>query len=247
MTQIQPSFFQSFNKLCRQFLLGTVELFYPPFCLGCEQLITEQNPLKLVCRNCFATLATFPEEMARLRILARLRPNHLDNLHIAYCYNPVLRKLIHGLKYRKMPDTGLQLAKTAAAQFPELAITASNTLIIPVPLHLRRQKERGYNQAEIMATGFFTEAAANIQTGILVRDQQTTTQTRFGRALRSRNIKSAFRVLDPARVAGQQIMVVDDVVTTGATLNECARRLKYAGATSVIAVALASPLEKEEV
>jgi competence protein ComFC len=111
-------------------------------------------------------------------------------------------------------------------------------LIVPVPLHPARQRERGFNQASLLAESLSAETSMPCR-GVLQRIRYTTTQTALDRSERMENLHNAFRLRKNADVRGLRVLLIDDVLTTGSTLSECARVLKRAGAISVHAVTAA--------
>lgn len=112
-------------------------------------------------------------------------------------------------------------------------------LIIPVPLHSRKLRQRGFNQAVLLARCFFPDRQALIDCQALVREKWTPAQTGLGAEQRRRNIRGAFRVARPEHVAGRRILLIDDVYTTGATVDECSRVLLASGAHMVQVLTLA--------
>jgi len=112
-------------------------------------------------------------------------------------------------------------------------------LIIPVPLHKKRLRQRGFNQALELARLFFPGEKRRIQPTILLRSRWTTPQTGLDGKHRRRNLAGAFQVRDARRVQGQRILLIDDVLTTGSTVNECARVLRQNGAGNVEVLTLA--------
>jgi ComF family protein len=107
-------------------------------------------------------------------------------------------------------------------------------LVVPVPLHLKRLKERGFNQSGLLAGEFARKIKAPVSFDIIVRKNQTRPQTRLKRGERLKNVKGAFEISDKKRVRDRRILLVDDVFTTGTTLNECARTLKDKGGASEV-------------
>lgn len=155
-----------------------------------------------------------------------------------------LRGLIHLLKYESVTPVAVPLGGMLAQAIEELLSGrrgSVNPLLIPVPLHSRRRRSRGFNQAERIAR----EAAKRLDpplavaSGILVRQRDTISQVGLSRQERIENVRDAFRVTGRGRIQGRTLIVVDDVMTTGTTLSECARVLKQAGADKVWAVTVA--------
>ncbi|MDG4475500.1 ComF family protein [Thiovibrio frasassiensis] len=121
---------------------------------------------------------------------------------------------------------------------PQLAAVAGADWIVPVPLHPKRLRERGFNQALLLARAFFPKDR-RITHDLLVRTRVTEPQTRFNGKARRTNLKNAFGVVKPQHIPGKKILLIDDVFTTGTTVNECARVLKKAGAADVMVLTLA--------
>ncbi len=106
-------------------------------------------------------------------------------------------------------------------------------LIIPVPLHKRRQRERGYNQSEYWANGLTKSLNSSTDIRSLIRNQYTTTQTKKSRTDRIKNVENAFTITNPDFLNGKSVLLVDDVITTGATLEACGRKLWESGIRSL--------------
>jgi len=162
-------------------------------------------------------------------------------------YAGALRGLIHLLKYDKVrpaaPVLGHMLAE-AIAQLTNGGVD-SLPLIVPVPLHSSKRGERGFNQAELIvrAAAKHLPPRLEVASGLLKRQRPTHSQVGLTREERVANLRGAFRVTDPERVMGRTVIVVDDVMTTGTTVSECARVLKKAGAERVWAATVARTLK----
>jgi ComF family protein len=149
-----------------------------------------------------------------------------------------VRDLIHHLKYRRAAWAARPLAELACEGWPDPRIGSPPALVVPVPLHPLRLRERGYNQAALLAT------EVGKRTGLPVREplrrlRATQSQTGFDRKERMRNLRGAFALRKNADVSGIRILLVDDVLTTGSTLDACARVLLAAGAGPVYALVAA--------
>lgn len=142
------------------------------------------------------------------------------------------RKLIHKLKYQKQPEIGIVLGRELGYEIKNSVLNEID-IIIPVPLHPKKQHIRGYNQSEMIATGLGQSMKKPVDRRSLVRNTHTATQTRKGRYERWENVKSIFTVKNPAAIQNRHILVVDDVVTTGSTLESCVAELLSQGAKAV--------------
>jgi ComF family protein len=158
-------------------------------------------------------------------------------------YETIILNAIHQFKYGRDLSIGALLASLMADfSFPDLECR-DYSLIIPVPLHIKKLRKRGFNQAIILADAIGKKWQIPVNFSLLKRCKFTLSQTGLDKKERERNIKRAFEVTDRAKIAGKNILLVDDVYTTGATLNECAKILTKAGAQKVAVLTLARVLQ----
>jgi len=156
----------------------------------------------------------------------------------AFAYEGSLRRALAGLKYGSAAHVAHPLADRAASRFGDLAAVAgAAAVLVPVPIHPLRLRERGYNQAALLATGL-SRATGMPTADLLFRQRATTRQHRLDRAARLRNLRDAFAVKADARAPPVAILV-DDILTTSATLESCAAVLSAAGAAHVFGFAVA--------
>jgi len=154
-------------------------------------------------------------------------------------FDDYYRILIHRFKYDKKIHLGERLAKSLGEKVAEEKDFLNCELVIPVPLHRARHRERGFNQSDVLAVGVSQRTGVPFAKGILKRKKHTRDQTYLDLQQRKENVKDAFMITQPEKINGKQVILVDDVITTGATLNECAQMLLEAGATKIFAVTLA--------
>jgi ComF family protein len=154
-------------------------------------------------------------------------------------YDGNLMTAIHRLKYGKKPALARPLGELVRRTFFRFWNREDVDLIVPVPLHIKRLRERGFNQTYLLVRRWAKQDGIPLDGLALCRDRYTAPQTLLSRAARKKNIRGAFSVRRPERVRGRKILLVDDVYTTGATVNECARVLTRAGAASVDVLTLA--------
>jgi len=156
----------------------------------------------------------------------------------AYCfgsYEGTLRELVHLFKYGRMKPLGKTLAEHLAGALPR---DESFDAVVPMPLHWRREWQRGFNQSALLARATARRCGIPMLNAVR-RTRATQTQAGLSNARRRENVAGAFRVKKGARVEGRRILLIDDVMTTGATASACALALKRAGAKSVTLLALA--------
>lgn len=233
-----------------------VHALLPAPCLGCGRPLPAAGAALGLCASCRARLAPLPREACAVcaRPLAawalpedyrcgacRQRPPGFDRLLALWCYRPPLDAVVRGLKFGRLDYLGRHLAAALAEGLGERL--AGFDRVVPVPLHWRRRLSRGYNQAERIARPLASHLGLPCAPA-LSRRRATPPQSLLGRDERLANLRKAFRVPRPERVRGLHILLIDDVATTGATLDAAARALKKAGAAAVTAlVAGRTPLE----
>jgi ComF family protein len=165
-------------------------------------------------------------------------------------YKGPLRGLIHLLKYENVTPAAGPLGDMLAETMLELLPPSdcARPLIVPVPLHPSRSRARGFNQAELIARAAarrFTPAL-DVACSLLVRHRETISQVGLNREERIENMRNAFRIIERQRVKGRTVILVDDVMTTGTTLSECARVLKSAGAERIWAATAARAFQGDD-
>jgi ComF family protein len=239
-------------------LNSLINLIYPPRCLICQAFLQDQVtllggqdlPFCEACFNDFTEITSpicalcgrpFSDGTEQDRICEdclRKRPSY-DFARAPYLYGGALMKAIHELKYAQrshLADSlGLLLASFAQTWIGELKAP----LVMPVPLHPRRLRARGFNQSLLLARGVAAKTGAELDFLSLRRTRFTKPQTELSSEERRKNVRKAFEVVKPEAVKGKTIVLVDDVATTGSTLNECAKALKRAGADRVLCLVLA--------
>jgi len=173
---------------------------------------------------------------------------------VAYgSYDGGLRDLIHLLKFQQVRPAAAVLGRVLAETIANLEqmVPEGTIVVVPVPLHARKQAQRGFNQAEMIARSALQQLVGaerfDLSTGVLVRRRETGSQIGLTRHQRRENLRGAFAVNDPARILNRDILLVDDVYTTGTTVSECARVLRRAGAARVWVATVARTLKISDV
>ena len=235
----------------RPFLQAFQDLCFPAACLACGTRLTSARP-PLFCPGCLAAIrflagplctccgrpfpaAAIPDHLCGACLQGRW---HFSRARALFLYNEVSGRAIHALKYGRSTAV-LPTFRLWFRDLRERLALSAPELILPVPLHPHRLRQRGFNQALLLARALFADQRRRIQPLILQRQRPTPPQTGLSGAVRRRNLKGAFRVAAPEDVAGRRVLLVDDVFTTGATANECARVLARAGAARIEVLTLA--------
>jgi ComF family protein len=207
---------------------GLLQLFYPELCVACQYELPAGD--SCFCMRCRLKLS--PSDMYRLpenefteRFWGRLALTGGAAMYYFTRKSPIQRAL-HRLKYKNQPDIGLKLGR----EFGRLLLQAPHfqniDYIVPIPLHPKKERMRGYNQSAMFAQGLAESLGAVHLPRALARNTQTATQTRKKRMDRFSNVETVFCVRQASLLESRHILLVDDVLTTGATLEMCAQTLQ---------------------
>ncbi|MBW6459277.1 MAG: ComF family protein [Bacteroidales bacterium] len=218
------------NKFIRKtkgILEDVFGLFFPNTCMGCGRPLYRGEAV--ICSLChFHLPKTYfhndPDNPLNKAFWGRV------NLEMAAAYlyfqkGGVVQHLLHQLKYQDHPEIGITIGKWYGKELNWASEFRYADLIIPVPLHRRKLRKRGYNQSQMFAEGLAAVMKAGTDTGCLYRKVHSQTQTRKARYNRWENVENIFALRNGHKLEGKHILLVDDVVTTGATLESCAQAL----------------------
>lgn len=217
-----------------------LDIIFPNVCVICGALLADGE-------LSFCTKCNYSLPKARFKCLddnpvARLFWGRSEieyaTSYLSFSKGSKSRKLIHNLKYKNKPDVGLDLGRMFGKELQSTAISEIN-MIIPVPLHLKKKRQRGYNQSEIIARGIGEGLCKPCCNNVLSKKKHTETQTRRSRYDRWLNVETIFEVNDPLPVWNSHVLLVDDVVTTGSTLEACCNILKHAAPVKISIASLA--------
>lgn len=222
-----------------RFAADARDLLFPPHCPGCGDGL-EPRTGEALCPQCRRDLPSLAEpQCPGCGIAAAADPaafcpscrgrSALDAVVFAAPYAGTARELVHRFKYRADFEAGRLLARLLA-QRVDATLPGGVDLLVPVPLHRGRLGRRGFNQAALLARGVGRILGRPVCFSSLARARTTRILAGLRREERARELRGAFAVRRPARVAGRRVLVVDDVLTTGATAEGCCRALKDAGA-----------------
>ena len=218
-----------------RFMFNSIRrLFYPRVCVLCRLALVKSE--RQLCTFCM-------RKLPKTRILNAARNPVFDifrgripvrnaGAFLVFRSGGIARQLLHEIKYKDNRDLAVWLGELYAVELLETGMEPVD-LIVPVPLHRQKQKQRGYNQSEAFASGIGEKWQIPVRTDLLLRKTFTQTQSRKSRWERWRNVQEVFVAGNSEQIKGKNILLVDDVVTTGATLEACARVLMGSGAERV--------------
>ena len=230
-------------------------IIFPPQCISCANILKPSKE-EIFCLTCREQIKYLTRSLCPICGMAFLNSpseshlcgNCLENKPYFSCaravasYETIILDTIHQFKYSRDLSIGSALASFLAAfSFPDFEFQVS-AILVPVPLHIKKLRERGFNQSLILANALSKKKRIEVNFSLLKRHKSTLTQTGLNKKEREQNIKGAFEVSDKKIISGKNVILIDDVYTTGATLNECAKTLMKAGAGKVAALTLARVL-----
>jgi ComF family protein len=234
---------------------GLVDILYPKTCLVCKKRLTDSSVDNLVCFACWGkikkNLPPFCHRCGRQLSRKNLTKSicadcvkktlHFDRAFSPCIYEGAVKELIHQFKYKNKDYLGSTLSKLMIDFIKEYELPINFIdFIIPVPLHKTRLREREYNQAQILSNHIAREFKKMVSNDILIRNRYTKTQTELEPEKRLSNVKNSFSVTHNDVFKGKNLLLVDDVLTTGSTVSEAAYALKNFGANIVFVLTLAS-------
>lgn len=249
--------FPSDCRICRKSLVNISRL---PVCRDClSQIHAISCEVCAICGESIATPYALSEQQEKLLCGACRQNEPPFAKAVAYgSYNGNLRELIHLLKYEHVKPVAQVLGTMLAEAISEIddSLLAQGVVVVPVPLHKSKRRQRAFNQAEMIAnaalrsrekqhTGNGGALPWKLNTRVLERCRATQSQIGLTRSQRRENMRGAFAVVHPKATLNQTVLLVDDVVTTGTTVAECARVLRKAGASKVYVASVARTLRME--
>lgn len=204
-----------------------VSLFFPRHCQACLGPLVKGE--EVICTPCIAGL---PKTNYHLRINNPIEERLAGRLPLKHAWaflkfrkGGIVQHLLHQLKYNNHPEIGVMLGRIFGHELQQAGLASGFDVILPVPLHPVRKRKRGYNQSAKLAEGLSYSMETSWDESISVRKLKTATQTRKSKLERWENVKDVFAVAGTNNVAGKRILLVDDIITTGATLEACGQHL----------------------
>jgi ComF family protein len=220
-----------------------LHLFFPRICSSCGEVLLRKETV--ICLTCKYTLPRTNFHLYQGNPVEQLfwgrAPIKAAAAFLYFRKEGNVQNMLYALKYQNAPEVGEEIGKLYGQELSKSNFYNDSELILPVPLHPGKQKIRGYNQSESFGRGLERLLPAEQVTDVLIKREATGSQTRKSRFARWENVETVFEIKDPKRILNKNILLVDDVITTGATLESCTQHLLKAGANSVSIACIAVP------
>lgn len=228
-------------KIVEDYLIHFAELCFPEFCVACGKNLVGQE--KVLCTKCLyhiprTNFHKIPGNPVEQSFWGRQPVEH-GTSYFFFQKGSKYQEMLHELKYKGRQDIGIELGRHFAADLLNYPEFSSVDFLIPVPLHPKKQKKRGYNQSECIAKGMADILPGKVNTNVLFRKQFTNTQTKKNRYERWENVQEVFECKNPNVIANKHLLIIDDVMTTGATLEGCIQVLHEAAPVKISVATLA--------
>jgi ComF family protein len=223
------------------FLRDFIDLIFPRSCEGCEKALAGNE--EVLCTACRISLPRLSRDGLSSGVLQYKFVNEpaivFTHSFLLFTKKGRVQKLLHALKYRGKKEVGVLLGTMFGQELLANGLLPDADLIVSVPLHEKKRSSRGYNQSDLLAEGFSNATGIPWSGDLLIRNRYTETHTGKNKAERRENVSGVFAV--KGQLNAKKIIVIDDVLTTGATLEECVHTLKQAGCPEfyILTIALA--------
>jgi ComF family protein len=225
----------------REVFMDFISMVYPKYCLVCHGGLAKGEDK--LCTHCIYHLPKSnyhknPQNPVFKRLSGRF-PVHAASSFLVFRKGGKAQRILHLLKYKNQPELGKLIGRVYGEELVQSDLFNGIGLIIPIPLHISRLRKRGYNQSEQFGLGLAEVFKIPLLNNIVIRKVQTETQTKKNKLLRWRNVEDVFLVTAPHAIKDLHVLLVDDVITTGATIEACAQQLLNAGCTRISVVSIA--------
>jgi ComF family protein len=225
------------TEVCKDF----ISMVYPRYCITCHDGLAKGE--EWLCTKCLIQLPKSNYHLNKSnplfnRLSGRF-PLDFASPFLLFRKQGKAQQILHVLKYHNRPELGVILGAAFGEDLCQSHCVPDIDVIVPIPLHPQRQQKRGYNQSEEFARGLSLKLNIPVETNAVKRIVKTDTQTNKNKLLRWRNVKEVFEVTDCSLLANKHILLVDDVVTTGATIEACAHKLIKGGSRMISVASIA--------
>ncbi len=223
-------------RLLRDF----IGLFYPEVCITCGEGLAEKE--EFICTTCLYKLPKTEYHNNPTNALYKVFYGRAEiEAAVAFCYftkGGMVQDLVHEIKYNGKQELGICFGKWYGTELKKVSLFSELDVIIPVPLHPKKLKRRGYNQSACFAEGLSQVMGVTVLSNGLKRLKDTETQTHKARFSRWENVKDVFAPEDKEQIKGKRVLLVDDIITTGATIEACIHALHEAKVASISVAAI---------
>jgi ComF family protein len=202
-------------------------LFFPEYCLGCSGGLIKGE--EILCTRCILELPRTgyqfnAENPVKEKFIGRLPIKHATAF-LKFRKTGIVQHLLHQLKYNNHPEVGRRLGQFFGKEMNSVGLANEFDIIIPMPLHRTRQMKRGYNQSTMFAEGLMMSLGVSYNDTAVARQVNTATQTRKNKTERWENVSKAFNVINSEVIKDKKVLLVDDIITTGASIEACGQEL----------------------
>ena len=240
-------------RLLQDIYETAITFLYPAECRVCKEFLGTTS-IPYICNNCWQDIQFLeapwcdicgtPNTAGLCEACATAPPRYGKLRSVAF-YQTTLQHVIHSFKFEKKKVLARYLIQLINAHIPSDCSIAEYDFILPVPIHKKRLRERGFNQATLLADGIAKAGGVPILRNILVRHRHTVAQSSLDREARQQNITGAFEIRNPDSIRGKRLLIFDDVFTTGATIREAVSELWTADPVEIDVLTLARTLEDQ--
>lgn len=223
-----------------KFVTACLDFFLPRRCASCNSSLTLQE--FYVCSQCLGKIKYADKDRLEFEFRKKFERDKIISGFVSlfiFEKDKELQRIIHELKYEGMFRLGVYLGEMFANNLQDQVASWSIDIITPIPLHHLKRAERGYNQSDFIARGIGSKLNIPVGKRLIKRVRFTSTQTELTLQERKQNVLNAFAIRGKPKLQGRNILLIDDVITTGATVSECGRILLRAGASKVYAASMA--------
>jgi len=211
------------RNFIKTYFEGIIAVMYPHTCLSCGQPLVKGE--EYACSECMYQVRRTDYHLQKENPVAQLFYGRIDLVfatsYFGFDKGGIFQKLIHQLKYQNQKEVGEMLGQHMGMGLKNSPFLPAVDAIIPVPLHKKKAKKRGYNQSEHIAIGLASVMKTKVDTSTLLRISYSGSQTKLSREKRWDNVAESFALSDKETLKGQHVLLVDDVLTTGATIEAC--------------------------
>ncbi len=204
-------------------MINLLELVYPNVCGFCNKICKNE-----LCNRCKNKIKKY-----EINIIIKPQNRYFEELISIFKYEGIFREKIIQYKFGDKAYMNNTFAKIILKNEKICGLLKKYDIIIPVPIHKKRKAQRGYNQTQLIANKISKCLNIKLCNNVLVKNKNTIAQSKLNKKKRVQNIKGAFKILNSEKIKGKDILLLDDIYTTGSTANECSKILKKAGAKTV--------------